>query len=64
MLIVGRKKNEKIIINGDIEIIVLDIWKNHVRLGINAPRNIVIETRLKTSPDSELKRANDVPDVD
>ena len=64
MLIVGRKKNETIIINGDIEIKILNIWTNHVRLGINAPRNVVIETRLKTSPESDMKRANDVPDVD
>ncbi len=42
MLILTRKINEKIIINSNIIISVLDINRNQVKLGINAPNNISI----------------------
>ncbi len=40
MLVLSRKKNESIIINGDIRITVVAIRGNHVRLGIEAPEAI------------------------
>ncbi len=39
-----RKKDEKVIIGGEVEITVLDIGRNRVRLGITAPKNIKINT--------------------
>jgi carbon storage regulator len=42
MLILSRKKDESIIINGNIEIKVLEIGDGKVRLGIEAPKNIDI----------------------
>ena len=42
MLILSRKKDESIIIDGNIEIKVLEIEDGKVRLGINAPKNIDI----------------------
>lgn len=43
MLVVSRKKNEKIIIaDGVIEICVIDIRGDKVRLGINAPKEIPV----------------------
>ena len=50
MLIISRKKNEKIIIADDIEITVLEVGRNRVRFGIQAPKNIVINTHLKSAP--------------
>jgi hypothetical protein len=50
MLIVTRKKNEKILISDNIEITVLAVGRNRVRVGIQAPEHIAIQTRLKTSP--------------
>ncbi len=38
MLVLKRKRNEKITIDGDIEITVVDIGRNAVRLGITAPQ--------------------------
>ena len=51
MLIISRKKDQKIIIADDIEITVLEVGRNRVRFGINAPKSISINTRVKTSPD-------------
>ena len=53
MLIISRKKEEKIIIADDIEITILEVGRNRVRFGINAPQHIRIQTRLKTSPAPE-----------
>ena len=42
MLALTRKKGESIIIGDDIEIVVLEIVGDKVRLGIEAPREITI----------------------
>jgi carbon storage regulator len=40
MLVLSRKVNEKIIINGDIVLTVVKIDRNQVRLGIEAPEHV------------------------
>jgi len=49
MLILSRMKNEWIDVDPDIEILVTDVdirpCKARVRLGINAPRHIVVRRR-------------------
>ena len=42
MLVLTRKNGEKIVIDGDIEITVVDIRGNQVRLGIEAPKEVAI----------------------
>ena len=42
MLVLTRKKNESIIIEPDIEIEVVAIGRNQIRLGITAPRDVSI----------------------
>ena len=42
MLVLSRKKNEAIIINGNISITVLDVGYDRVRLGIVAPREVPV----------------------
>src|SRR5687768_11044030 len=42
MLVLGRKRNERVLINGDIEVTVLRIDSNRVTLGISAPRDVTI----------------------
>ena len=51
MLIISRKKGQKIIIADDIEITILEVGRNRVRFGIKAPKNIPVNTRIKISPD-------------
>ncbi len=50
MLIISRKKDQKIILADDIEITILEVGRNRVRFGIKAPKHVPIHTRLKTSP--------------
>ena len=46
MLVLTRRLNESIVINGDIVITVLEVGRNgQVRLGIEAPRNYQIYRR-------------------
>lgn len=45
MLILSRKKNESIIIDGNIEIQVIDIGEGRVRIGINAPKSMEIHRK-------------------
>ncbi len=42
MLVLARKIGEKIILNDNIEVIVLDSNQNSVKLGINAPKNVSV----------------------
>ena len=45
MLVLTRKKDQTIVINDDIEITVLDIQGDQVRVGINAPRSVSIHRK-------------------
>lgn len=42
MLALSRKKEEAIIINNDIEITVLEVKGDQVKLGITAPKSVPI----------------------
>lgn len=42
MLALSRKKNESIVINNDVEITVLDIKGDQVKLGITAPKAVPV----------------------
>lgn len=42
MLALTRKKNEAIVIDGNIEIKVIDIQGDKVKIGIAAPKNITV----------------------
>jgi carbon storage regulator len=45
MLVLSRKKNESIVINNDITIVVVEIRGDKVRLGIEAPKEIPVHRR-------------------
>ena len=42
MLILSRKYNEAIVIGDDIRIMVIEIRRDKVRLGITAPRDVPV----------------------
>lgn len=42
MLVLTRKKDETIVIGDDIEITIVDVQGDNVRIGINAPKAITI----------------------
>lgn len=45
MLVLSRQKDESIIIGDDIEITIVDVRGDKVRLGINAPRDISVHRK-------------------
>lgn len=45
MLILSRKKNESIVINDDITIVVVEIRGDKVRLGVEAPKEVPVHRR-------------------
>jgi carbon storage regulator len=61
MLVLSRKLGEKIVIGGNIEITVVKIDRNQVRLGIEAPHDVpVFREEIcpgHKAPDAELVSA-------
>lgn len=55
MLALSRKKGESLFIGDDIEVVVVDVKGDQVRLGINAPRDLVI---LRAELVDEVRAAN------
>ena len=45
MLVLSRQKDESIIIGDDVEITIVDVRGDKVRLGINAPRSISVHRK-------------------
>ena len=45
MLVLSRQKDESIIIGDDIEIMIVDVRGDKVRLGIKAPRSISVHRK-------------------
>lgn len=45
MLVLSRKRDESIIINDNIEIIVVEVRGDKVRLGITAPREVPVHRK-------------------
>jgi carbon storage regulator len=45
MLVITRKPEQSIVIGGEVEVIVLGITKDGVRLGIKAPRSVQVHRR-------------------
>ncbi len=58
MLVLSRKLNEKIVIDGGIVVTVVKIDRNQVRLGIEAPSDVLI-VRDELVTDDEVREARD-----
>lgn len=55
MLILTRKINQKLIINDNIEVVILESYKNSVKIGINAPIGVQI---YREEIYNEIKKSN------
>ncbi len=68
MLVLTRKVNQSIIIGDDIEVIVLEVRGEQIRLGIKAPRSVIVHRKeIYEQIQEENKAASkidpeDVPD--
>ena len=63
MLVLSRKKNESIVINDDITVVVVEIRGDKVRLGVEAPKEVPVHRRevydaIKRSENGELENKN------
>lgn len=56
MLLLSRKPNERIVIGGGIELVVLEVRGNRVKLGITAPEDVSI-SRPDRTPGSRVERS-------
>ena len=64
MLVLSRKKNESIVINNDITIVVVEIRGDKVRLGVEAPKEVPVHRRevydaIKRSEAEQRKEAGE-----
>ena len=64
MLILTRKTNQKLITNDNIEIVILESYKNSVKIGVNAPNDVQI---YREEIYNEIKKSNkqaQISDID
>lgn len=55
MLVIARRRGQRIVIGGDIEIIIADATRRQVKIGIIAPKSTTI---LRGEIFDEIERAN------
>lgn len=54
MLVLGRKVDESILIGDNVRVMVVGIDRGQVRLGIDAPKDVLIlREELKTVPETK-----------
>ncbi|MBX7071989.1 MAG: carbon storage regulator [Pirellulales bacterium] len=59
MLVLSRKQGERIVVGGNIEIIVTELSGNRVRIGVSAPLEVSIRRgELKAETDQEADVAD------
>lgn len=67
MLVLTRKVHQSIIIGDDVEVVVLEVRGEQVRLGIRAPKNVAVHRKeiyeqiLEENKESSQVRPEDVP---
>lgn len=62
MLVVTRKTDESLIIADNIEITVLEISKDRVKIGVSAPKDVrIIRNELRDAQDSNRDASQTVP---
>lgn len=60
MLVLSRKKDEKIIIGDQIKVMVIEIRGDKVRLGIDAPKEVTVH-REEVYEAIKREQSNGVP---
>ena len=66
MLVLSRKKNESIVINDNITVVVVEIRGDKVRLGVEAPKEVPVHRRevydaIKRSENGEMSEKQPNP---
>ena len=68
MLVLTRKVNQSIVIGEDVEIVVLEVRGEQVRIGIRAPRDVAVHRKevyeqiVEENRSASGIRSEDIPD--
>ncbi len=65
MLILTRRAGESIVIGDDIVVTIVEAGRDHVRIGIEAPRSVAVhrqEVYVAISQENEAARSGAQPD--
>lgn len=69
MLVLTRKLGQSIVIGDEIEVVVLEVRGEQVRIGIRAPKDVVVHRKeihdqiLEENKQSTEVRSEDIPDL-
>ena len=73
MLVISRKENQRIKIGENIEIVIVEIGKGQVKIGIEAPKEIQIlrselieeikEENIKANKELSIEKLNEISKV-
>ena len=68
MLVLARKKNQSIIIGDNIEIVVVELGNDQVKIGINAPSDVSVHRReiydsIRTENKDAVVQPGRLPDL-
>ncbi len=58
MLVISRKLDEALVIGENVEITVIEISKDKIKLGINAPKDVRVKRREILATEEENKQAS------
>ena len=65
MLVVSRKKDESIIIGENIKVTVVEIAKDRIRIGVDAPERIkIVRSELYDTEKFNMQAAINKPSID
>lgn len=67
MLVLSRKKDQSLMIGNDIEITIIDIQGDQVKIGLKAPKNVSIyrkELYLEIQEENKKAATADVVELD
>ncbi len=64
MLVLSRKKNESIVINDNIIVMVVEVRGGKVRLGIEAPKDVSVHRREVYEAIQLYRKARDASEAD
>lgn len=65
MLVVSRKKDESIIIGDNIKVTIVEISKDRIRIGVDAPENVkIVRSELYDTERFNMQAAINKPSID
>ncbi|MBR0225620.1 MAG: carbon storage regulator CsrA [Thermoguttaceae bacterium] len=64
MLVLSRKKNESVFVNGNIRVVIVDVRGDKVQLGIEAPNDVTVYRSEVLEKIQQSEKSSDVETLD